>query len=375
VKLAIISHTEHYKTTEGVIVGWSPTVNEVNHLLSIFDEIYHIAMLHEGEIPPSVMPYKSNKIHFIALPPLGGKTLSSKFKLVFNAAKVIKTVKNTLKKIDYFQLRTPTGIGVYLIPYLTFFSKKKGWYKYAGNWNQKKPPLGYVLQRCMLKQQNKKVTINGMWQNQPKHCITFENPCLTIEDVYLGQQIATNKNLNQKVSFCYVGRLEKEKGVERIIRAFTKLDSENKLRVDKVHLVGNGEDLQHFKRLSKNCGVTIIFHGFLSHDEVFEIYKKSHFFLMPTTASEGFPKVIAEALNFGCIPIVSNLSSIGQYIINNQNGFLLSPITVDNLVLNLLEVLKLTTKDYYKLLSSRKSLVEKFTFQYYNNRIYTQIIK
>src|SRR5690606_41847313 len=63
--------------------------------------------------------------------------------------------------------------------YLTLFCHKKGWYKYAGNWNQKKPPLGYALQRWMLKHQKRKVTINGSWPKQPKHCITFENPCLT----------------------------------------------------------------------------------------------------------------------------------------------------------------------------------------------------
>jgi hypothetical protein len=70
-KLAIISHTEHYKTQEGVIVGWSPTVNEINHLLHVFDEIYHVAMLKEGAPPPSVMAYSSNKIKFIPLPALG----------------------------------------------------------------------------------------------------------------------------------------------------------------------------------------------------------------------------------------------------------------------------------------------------------------
>ena len=37
-KLAIISHTEHYKLPDGSIVGWSPTVNEINHVLEIFDE-------------------------------------------------------------------------------------------------------------------------------------------------------------------------------------------------------------------------------------------------------------------------------------------------------------------------------------------------
>ena len=37
--------------------------------------------------------------------------------------------------------------------------------------------------------------------------------------------------------------------------------------------------------------------------------------------NEGFPKVIAEAANYGCVPIVSNVSSIPHYI-NESNGFL-----------------------------------------------------
>ena len=120
-KLAIISHTEHYKTNDGTIVGWGPTVNEINHLLEIFDTIYHVAMLHDKEAPPSVLPYISNKIIFVPISAVGGRTILSKCNIIFEAPQVIKTVSKTLKQVDYFQLRTPTGIGVFLIPYLTFF--------------------------------------------------------------------------------------------------------------------------------------------------------------------------------------------------------------------------------------------------------------
>ncbi len=54
-ELVIISYTEHYNKLDGTINCWSPTINEVNHLLAVFDEIYHVAMLHKGEIPLSVM--------------------------------------------------------------------------------------------------------------------------------------------------------------------------------------------------------------------------------------------------------------------------------------------------------------------------------
>ena len=82
-----------------------------------------------------------------------------------------------LGHIDYFQFRAPTGIGVYVIPFLTLYTKTPGWFKYAGNWNQNPAPLGYRIQRRFLKKQNRIVTINGSWDNQPKHCLTFENPC------------------------------------------------------------------------------------------------------------------------------------------------------------------------------------------------------
>ena len=42
-KLAIISHTEHYPNQDGDIVGWGPTITEINHLLDRFEEIYHVA--------------------------------------------------------------------------------------------------------------------------------------------------------------------------------------------------------------------------------------------------------------------------------------------------------------------------------------------
>ncbi len=204
-KLVVISHTEHYKKPDGTIVGWGPTINELNHLIDEFDEITHVAMLHQGTAPPSALPYVSSKIKFIALPPLGGNTFTSKLKLIISAPKVISIVSKAIKESDVFQLRTPTGIGVFLIPYLTWFVKTKGWFKYAGNWNQENPPVGYRLQRWMLKKQKRIVTINGKWENQPEHCLTFENPCLTLEDYKNGTQMVSDKKYHAPWSFCFVG--------------------------------------------------------------------------------------------------------------------------------------------------------------------------
>ena len=114
-KLAIISHTEHY-LKDGNIVGWGPTVAEVNHLSSMFEEIWHIAVFHEKEAPSSALPYETNRIHFVPLKASGGPRLNDKLGVLFKAPSVLSTVSRILKKVDYWQFRAPTGIGVYLIP-------------------------------------------------------------------------------------------------------------------------------------------------------------------------------------------------------------------------------------------------------------------
>ena len=370
-KLCIISHTEHYENKNKELVSWGATVTEINYLTNIFDEIYHIAMYYEEEPPSSSLPYTSDKIKLVRIPVLGGKTFKDKLKIISNIPKVINIVNGVLKKVDYYQLRCPTGIGVFLIPYLNLFTRKQGWYKYAGNWNQQNPPLGYLIQRSLLKHQSKKVTINGKWHDQPDQCYTFENPTLLDSDLKEGMNCTKNKNYSGKISFCFVGRLERKKGVESILKAINSLKETS--RIGKVHFVGDGEELSYFKDLAKQNNVNVIFHGGLPREEVFHIYKMSHAFLLPSTASEGFPKVIAEALCYGCLPIVSNVSAIGQYI-NNTNGVLINEVTVENLTNELTKVLEFSQEDFEQRLFHNSDVVNKFTYSYYNSRIKNEIL-
>jgi len=373
--LAIISHTEHYTSDDGVIVGWSPTVNEINHLLDVFDSIIHIAMMYDSKPPKSTMAYDSENITFVPIPAVGGKTLLKKLGILWQSGRIIRIISGVLKQVDYFQMRTPTGIGIFLIPYLSLLNRKAGWFKYAGYWNQGNPPLGYAFQRWMLKRQQRLVTINGKWEDQPEHCISFENPCLTTEDINTGFASMIKKNLEESLTFCFVGRLEREKGVECIYNAFGLLSAEERSRVNVVHFVGNGENLSSYRAKSEHMKINFKFHGSLSRNDIFEIYKQSHVFLLPTTASEGFPKVIAESMNFGCIPIVSDLSSIGQYVKDNVNGFLIDPITPEQLAKKIKYVMELSVNEYDGIKLNQRTLLEKFTFSYYNSRIQNELIK
>ncbi|MFH4964319.1 glycosyltransferase [Gaetbulibacter sp. M235] len=372
--LTIISHTEHYKKTDGNIVGLGSTITEINHLLGVFDAIIHVAMLHNTPAPLSALPYVSNKITFIALPAVGGTSLRDKLAIVFKAPEILKTIKKAIDQTDYFQFRAPTGIGVYVIPYLILFCTKKGWFKYAGNWKQHNAPLAYSFQRWLLKKQKRTVTINGRWPDQPNHCLTFENPCLTEDEISQGQTIMRNKDLTkQAISFCFVGRLEEAKGLDLIIETFKKLSSEEKLKVKTVHIVGNGKAKQEYKNKVLDSGIDFKFHGFLSRAAVHDIYKKSHVILLPS-ASEGFPKVIAEAMNYGCIPIVSDISSLGHYIKNNENGFLLKQLNVSSLKNCISAIFILKPHEYLNIKTTSLEFIEQFSYSYYNKHLLNEIL-
>ncbi len=371
-KLTVISHTEHY-LKDGRIVGWGPTVTELNHLLGFFDEIRHVAVLHEGvEAPPSALPYCSDKIHFVPISPFGGNRYCQKADILWKAPGVFMTVKKTLQRADVFQFRAPTGIGVWLIPYLSRIVKKPGWFKYAGNWMQENPPLGYRWQRFFLKHwQKRKVTINGRWPGQPAHCLSFENPCLTKDDREQGQAVLKGKSYVAPWEFCFVGRLERAKGVQRILDALAAYPQPGQIKA--VHLVGDGPERRSFEAQARSLTIPVHFHGFLPREEVFRIYARSHFFLLPSD-SEGFPKVIAEAANFGCIPLVSDVSSIPHYVQHRKNGFVWEAGGKDFSVFFARTLSDVEKGQLRSMATAAFKMAGLFTFERYGERIVKEIL-
>jgi glycosyltransferase involved in cell wall biosynthesis len=319
-KLVIISHTEHYLDEHDVVKGWGSTVTEVNFLADYWEEIVHVACLYKIPAPKSSLPYTRLNIKFVPIPPFGGKKIIDKFLIFLKIPIILSIVFKAIRKATEVQLRLPTSIGLFLLPFFTIMFSRKFtlWVKYAGNWNQLNAPYSYRIQKFWLKRNlaKCKVTINGFWDNQPEHCLSFENPCLTQLDIQKGINIASNKNFKAPFVFCFVGRLEEAKGVHHIIKALKRTPTN---KINKVHFVGDSNQIEQYKNELEFIKGKVFFHGFLVKQEVHSILQESHFILLPS-ASEGFPKVVAEAACYGTIPVVSNVGSIPHYI-TNENGF------------------------------------------------------
>ena len=127
-------------------------------------------------------------------------------------------------------------------------------------------------------------------------------------------------------------------------------------------------------KFAKNINITIVFHGFLDKNAISSIYSICDFIILPSK-SEGFPKVVGEAMNYGCIPIVSDVSCISQYIQDGSNGFLINPITSEAIQKKINLAKKLSSAEIIKMNKYNFELAEKFTYEYYNNRIINEIFE
>jgi glycosyltransferase involved in cell wall biosynthesis len=373
-KLVIISHTEHQQAADGSFVGWGPTVNEINYLSNHWEEVIHVACLEKGKaVKGSSVGYSNNNIHFVAIPTFGGRRIWQKLDILWKMPLILWKVQKSIKGASHVQLRVPMGIGIFLIPFFAFRNQSKYifWVKYANNWGSDQVPLGYCLQRWFLKKNilNCKVTINGFWPNQPKQCISFENPCLTDLQLNEGEQIVKLKKFDKPYHLVFVGRIDASKGVDILIDFIRKID---KTEIDFFHIVGEGVLKNDFEKSLNSNGIPNKFYGNLTQVELFEILKHSHCIILPSK-SEGFPKVLAEAMNYGCVPIGSNVGSISHYIKDGASGMIMNEISLNGLNEAWNNFLSIQNNEKQTIASNGFEISQKFTFEKYVNNLNMKI--
>jgi glycosyltransferase involved in cell wall biosynthesis len=366
-KLLIISDTR-LNSNNGINYAFEPVAKEINYIRQELNlEIFWIGFDHSNSKFKYPMYELNSKIKVKLFPSVGIKFMALRYILNFFYSIILFFyLFFKVRKYNYIHTRCPSLPGFIGIILSLLYKNKIWWHKYAGNWAEVNPPLSYFLQKSLLlKASQTKVTINGFWSNQHKHCISFENPCLTHSQLLRGKSISNLKVFNKPYRFVFVGRLEDPKGVQRIIDSF-KLININEL--ESIDFIGDGSKIEYYKLDSRFLGSKVCFHGFLSGTKVHEILERAHFLLLPSTASEGFPKVIAEAACYGTIPIVSDVGSIGHYI-NNKNGIVLNHMDIDNNFKLAIEMI-FSNFDYEKFdIDSLLNVAEKFSFEYFVNKL------
>lgn len=313
------------------MVGWGPTVREIDYLSGLFDEVVHVAPLHTGA-PESAIAYESSRVRFRPVPPAGGERLIDKLSILVRAPVYLRTILKELRGADVIHVRCPANISLLAVLMLAILrGPRLRWVKYAGNWR----PAGeeawsYKFQRWLLNKGLHRgvVTINGRWPAQPPHVHSFLNPCLTEQEIREAQASAGGKEINTPLRLIYVGRLERAKGVDKILRVLADLKQRGLSAT--LDLVGDGPERVEFEELAATLEVNALttYHGWLPRARLAPLYAQAHIIILPSS-SEGWPKVLSEAMAYGVVPIASRVSSIPQYLKRFGTGRTCAPDDIE----------------------------------------------
>ena len=231
-----------------------------------------------------------------------------------------------IRNVDCICLHGTFKDYLFLAPILVFFSRLSGkkiiLRKFAGNFDVIysnsniffRSLLHYVLKNATLLfwetkklvEFGKRINENSYWfpnvryKQQPKRSFKFSN------------------------HFLFLSQVKKEKGIDVLVEAFQKIDSDSHVDIFGPLFNYKYEDLQ---------GKNYSYVKALKPEEVTEVLKQYDVLILPTYWSgEGYPGIIIEALSVGLPVISTNWGGIPEILTDGENGFIVAPKDVDQLV-------------------------------------------
>lgn len=321
-KFLIITHVKHTKQ-ENSYFAYAPYIREMNIWLKHVDEVNIIAPLSNYNKTGIDLVYKHPKITFNQIPDIEYTSVYKAIVSTFKIPIILFAILRACKRTDHIHLRCPGNIGLLGCIVQILFPQKIKTAKYAGNWDPiSKQPLSYSIQKKILGStfltKNMQALVYGQWKNQTKNIKSFFTATYKEKDVELNLV----RNYNDTLCFLFVGSLVKGKRPLMAIQIIEELCKKGiKIRLD---IYGDGilkKSLQDYI-INNNLGGFITIHGNVKKLTLKEVYKTSHFILLPSK-SEGWPKAIAEAMFFGVIPISTKVSCVSWMLDEGRRGILI----------------------------------------------------
>ena len=167
----------------------------------------------------------------------------------------------------------------------------------------------------------------------------------------------------KKDEILFVGRLSySEKRVDRLLKVWKKIYKN--FPTWSLNIVGDGDDRKRLEQIAVKYKLErVFFRGYQSP----EIYYRQAKMICLTSNHEGYPMVLIEGMQYGCVPIVfDSFGGASDLISNGKNGFLVKAFdisayatTISNFIknVNMQESMSLNAVS-----SSRKYDIEDISF-------------
>jgi len=322
-KLALITHVPHI-IRENRYYAYGPYVKEMNLWFQYTDTVLLVAPVQDGTISAIDLPYQHSEIELREVPAFSLLSAKEIFKTITYLPRIIRTTYLAMRDADHIHLRCPGNMGLVACMVQIVFPKKNKTAKYAGNWDPKsKQPWSYHLQKWILSNtvltRNMKVLVYGEWENASSNIVPFFTATYRDSD----KKEVPLRTPDTTINLLFVGALSKGK---RPLYAVQLTEALLQSGYDvRLELFGEGTERGNLENYIRENGLQehIVLHGNREAEIVENAYRKSHFLILPSQ-SEGWPKVVAEAMFWGCVPIATKVSCVPSMLDNGKRGILLS---------------------------------------------------
>ena len=175
--------------------------------------------------------------------------------------------------------------------------------------------------------------------------------------------IQIDKKWAYPLKIVYVGRGSEEKRIPSIVHIARKV-KENKLPFE-FELVGDVDDY-----ITKDANKFLKIAGMINNKaNLNSKYQSAHFIIL-LSSTEGMPLVILEAMQNGCIPMVTNVGDL-PFVINKDNGFIMNndESTIIQDTYHILESIANTNFEQLNILSQNclTTIEDKYSMQQFEN--------
>ena len=142
-----------------------------------------------------------------------------------------------------------------------------------------------------------------------------------------------------KVNILFVGRLEKRKGLNYLLKAYKRVKQE--ISESRLIIVGPGTRLRrkYEKEVMKSRLEDVVFVGYASRDDLPRYYKTADVFCAPATGWESFGIVLLEAMAVGKPVVASSIEGYASVVTHGVEGLLVPPKDEEMLAQALISVM------------------------------------
>jgi glycosyltransferase involved in cell wall biosynthesis len=364
--LVIITHVPHI--VEGnQHYAYAPYVREMNIWNKYADKVIVVAPQEDVAKTAIHIAYNHSNIEFVAIENFNIVTYKAAFLALLKIPKIMQQIFSAMQRGNHIHLRCPGNIGFLGTLMQLFFPGKSKTAKYAGNWDPKeKVPWSYKLQKKILNNtfftRNIQVLVYGKWEGSSKNVKSFFTATYTEKD----KKEVSVRVLQNEIRILFVGTLSSGKKPLYAIKLIEALIG-NDFSV-KLSLYGEGLERQILEQYIQEHKLTndIQLFGNQNLEAIKEAYQQSHFVILPSE-SEGWPKVIAEAMFWGCVPIATTISCVPYMLDYGKRGLLLN---LDlNLDVHLIKSLIENESEYQQMVIDSVNWSRKYTLDVFEAEI------